>query len=94
MIERRRPERLALIHFGVAEDVVEHLARTREQLDRWAERVRSGMSEDEFVAACRADLIEAKNPDDPDVWEKAAPLWQSYLGLRRYWDKRAQAVPA
>src|SRR5947199_8263836 len=56
VIERRRPERLALIHFGVAEDVVEHLARTREQLDRWAERVRSGMSEDEFVAACRADL--------------------------------------
>ncbi len=88
-IERRGPERLALIHFGVAEDPADHLARMREQLDRWAERVRSGMSEDEFVAACRADLLEAEDPDDPDVWEKAAPLWQSYLGLKRYWDKRA-----
>jgi phage terminase large subunit-like protein len=68
---------------------VEHLAGMREQLDRWAERVRSGMSKDEFVAACRADLLEAEDPDDPDVWEKAAPLWQSYLGLKRYWDKRA-----
>ncbi len=88
-IERRGPERFALIHFGVAEDTVEHLARMREQLDRWAERVRSGMTEDEFVAACRTDLLEAEDPDDPDVWEKAAPLWQSYLGLKRYWEQRA-----
>jgi glyoxylase-like metal-dependent hydrolase (beta-lactamase superfamily II) len=90
-IESRNPERLALIHFGVAEDPAEHVARTREQLGLWAERVRSGMSEDEFVAACRADLIEAEDPDDPAVWEQAAPLWQSYLGLKRYWDRRARA---
>ena len=88
-IERRAPERLALVHFGVAEDVREHLATMREQLRRWAERVRSGMSEEEFVAACRRDLAQAEGEDDTEVWEKAAPLWQSYLGLRRYWDKRA-----
>jgi hypothetical protein len=45
------------------------------------------MSEEEFVDACRRDLIEAEG-EDVDAWEKAAPLWQSYLGLERYWDKR------
>jgi hypothetical protein len=51
----------------------------------WAARVRDGASEDEFVAAARADLTA--DEDDVEPWEKAAPLWQSYAGLRRYWDK-------
>jgi glyoxylase-like metal-dependent hydrolase (beta-lactamase superfamily II) len=88
-IEARRPERLALVHFGVVEDPVEHLARLREHLDLWAARVRDGAGEEEFVAAARADL--AADEDDLEPWEKAAPLWQSYAGLRRYWDKREAA---
>jgi glyoxylase-like metal-dependent hydrolase (beta-lactamase superfamily II) len=88
-IEARRPERLALVHFGVVEDPGEHLARLRGQLDRWAARVRDGAGEEEFVAAARADL--AADEDDLEPWEKAAPLWQSYAGLRRYWDKREAA---
>jgi glyoxylase-like metal-dependent hydrolase (beta-lactamase superfamily II) len=91
-LERRSPERLALIHFGVAEDVSEHLALTREQLRRWAERVESGMSEEEFVRIARAELGE--RAEDADHWEKAGPLWQSYAGLRRYWDKRAETEAA
>jgi glyoxylase-like metal-dependent hydrolase (beta-lactamase superfamily II) len=89
-IEARAPERLALIHFGVVDEPGDHVARTREELERWSERVRSGMDEDEFVAACRHDLVEAEGEDEADLWEKAAPLWQSYQGLRRYWDKRAE----
>jgi glyoxylase-like metal-dependent hydrolase (beta-lactamase superfamily II) len=85
-IEARRPERLALIHFGIVEEPREHLDRLRAQLDLWAARVRDGASEDEFVAAARADL--AAEEDDLEPWELAAPLWQSYAGLRRYWDKR------
>ena len=54
-ISRRQPERLALIHFGVHDDVDVHLDRLGRELDGWAERVRGGMSEDEFVAAGRAD---------------------------------------
>jgi glyoxylase-like metal-dependent hydrolase (beta-lactamase superfamily II) len=88
-IEARRPERLALVHFGVVEDPGEHLARLREHLDLWAARVRDGAGEEEFVAAARADL--AADEDDLEPWEKAAPLWQSYAGLRRYWDKREAA---
>ena len=88
-IERRTPARLALIHFGVAADVAEHLALTREQLGRWAERVEGGVSEEEFVRIARDELSALS--EDPDHWEKAGPLWQSYAGLRRYWDKRAEA---
>lgn len=89
-IEARRPERLALVHFGVADDPAEHLDRLRAQLDLWASRVRDSASEEEFVAAARADLAAEENDLEP--WESAAPLWQSYAGLRRYWDKRSQAA--
>ncbi len=89
-LERRAPERLALIHFGVVEDPAEHLPRLREQLALWAERVRAGMSQDEFVAACRREL-EAEEDGTP-CYERAAPFWQSYLGLKRYWDKQREAA--
>jgi glyoxylase-like metal-dependent hydrolase (beta-lactamase superfamily II) len=90
-IERRSPERLALIHFGVVDDPAEHLPRLRAQLDLWAVRVRDGMTEDEFVAAARRDLEEADQGDAP-YYERAAPFWQSYAGLKRYWDKRREAA--
>jgi glyoxylase-like metal-dependent hydrolase (beta-lactamase superfamily II) len=89
-IEARRPARLALVHFGVVDEPEEHLAQLRGQLDLWAARVRDGASEEEFVAAARADL--AADESDVDAWEKAAPLWQSYAGLRRYWEKRRDAA--
>jgi len=82
-IRRRRPDRLALIHFGVHEDVESHLDRLDEELDRWAERVGGGMSEQEFVATARADA-----GDEADFYDRVAPLWQSYLGMKRYWDSK------
>jgi glyoxylase-like metal-dependent hydrolase (beta-lactamase superfamily II) len=89
-IERRAPRRLALIHFGLFDDVEYHLPRVRQELREWAERVRGGMSEDEFVEAARRDLRDTSEWDTP-YYERAAPFWQSYAGLRRYWDKRAGA---
>jgi glyoxylase-like metal-dependent hydrolase (beta-lactamase superfamily II) len=83
-IERRRPERLALIHFGVAEDVERHLGELRERLATWAERVERGAGEDEFVAAAKADLPAA----DAESYDRAMPFWQSYAGLARYWEQR------
>jgi hypothetical protein len=62
----------------------------REALDLWAEWVGEGMEEDEFVANAHAELEAAEGPN-ADVYELAAPLWQSYAGLRRYWDKRGAA---
>jgi glyoxylase-like metal-dependent hydrolase (beta-lactamase superfamily II) len=84
-IERRAPERLALIHFGFADDVSRHLAELRARLDTWSGRVEEGMSEEDFVAAAKADLP----PDEADGYDRAMPFWQSYQGLKRYWDTRA-----
>ena len=83
-IERRAPERLALIHFGAADDVSRHLAELRGRLDAWSRRVEEGADETAFVAAARADLPD----DEADLYERAMPFWQSYAGLRRYWDTR------
>jgi glyoxylase-like metal-dependent hydrolase (beta-lactamase superfamily II) len=83
-IEARGPERLALIHFGVAEDVGRHLAELRGRLRDWARRVRDGASEEEFAAQAAADL-----GPDREAYEQAMPFWQSYAGLKRYWEKRA-----
>ena len=87
-IERRGPERLALIHFGVADDPGRHLAELRDHLANWAARVEKGMPEDEFVEAARAEVPANEAP----VYERAMPIWQSYAGLRRYWEKRRTAV--
>ena len=83
-LEARRPERLALIHFGVAEDVERHLAELRRRLREWAARVRDGASEHEFETAAAADL-----GGDRPAYEQAMPFWQSYAGLKRYWEKHA-----
>jgi glyoxylase-like metal-dependent hydrolase (beta-lactamase superfamily II) len=85
-LERRGPDRMALIHFGVVEQPRDHLRRLRRQLRIWGQRVRQGMGEDEFVDAARADLEE--DIGEAGYYERAAPLWQSYRGLRRYWDKQ------
>ena len=45
------------------------------------------MDEDEFVEAARADLEDEDG--EASYYERAAPLWQSFRGLRRYWDKAA-----
>jgi hypothetical protein len=45
------------------------------------------MDEGEFVEAAKADLEE--DIGEAGYYERAAPLWQSYRGLRRYWDKAA-----
>jgi glyoxylase-like metal-dependent hydrolase (beta-lactamase superfamily II) len=93
-IERRAPERLALIHFAVAEDVADHLATTRSQIALWTERVGSGMSRDEFVALGRAELLAEDGPVASDAYEKGSSFSQSWEGLERYWRKRREPAPA
>ena len=88
-IERRRPARLALTHFGLADDVDAHLPRMREELARAAERVRNGMTMEEFADACRADVL-ASDEGDVAYYERAGPVWQTDLGLQRYWQKEAE----
>jgi glyoxylase-like metal-dependent hydrolase (beta-lactamase superfamily II) len=85
-IERRAPARLALIHFGVADDPERHLGELRERLPQWVDRVATGATEEEFTEAVREDLIEARA--DLGAYEQAMPFWQSFAGLKRYVEKR------
>ncbi len=84
-IRSRSPERLALIHFGVHDDVEAHLDRLDTELDRWAARVRDGMSQEEFVEAALADAGA-----DAESYDRVAPFWQSWHGMKRYWETRAE----
>ncbi|MCZ7590013.1 MAG: MBL fold metallo-hydrolase [Gaiella sp.] len=92
-IERRSPLRLALVHFGVFDDVERHLDALRATLRSWADRVGHGMDEPTFVAAARAD-VAASDPGEADAYDRAAPYWHCYLGLERYWRKRLEAIGA
>ena len=83
-IAARGPKRLALIHFGGFEDVERHLEELRRRLHEWAERVREGATEEQFAALAADDLAA-----DQAAYEQALPFWQSYAGLKRYWEKRA-----
>jgi glyoxylase-like metal-dependent hydrolase (beta-lactamase superfamily II) len=81
-LERRGAERLALIHFGVADDPQRHLADLRLELYDWSEFVLGGASEEEFVEYGRAELRDAG--EDTHTYDVAMPLWQSYRGLERW----------
>jgi glyoxylase-like metal-dependent hydrolase (beta-lactamase superfamily II) len=89
-IERRKPARLALIHFGIADDVDRHLAELRRRLRTVTELVGSGVSEEQFGDAVRAELAD-EGQAGVDLYERAMPFWQSYAGLRRFWQKRGQS---
>ena len=92
-IEERRPERLLLAHFGAADDPQYHLGELRSALRTWAERAREG-SEEEFVAAAEADVRAAADQATADLFQQAGPFWQSYAGLRRYWEKKEESAAA
>ena len=92
-IEQRVPARLALIHFGVFDDLQEHLAALRETLARWGERVEDGMDEDAFIAAARFDATQT-DPELVDEYGRAGPYWHHYRGIERYWRKRREAAAA
>ncbi len=83
-IERRNPDELALIHFGIARNAKEHLEQLRTRLDEWANRVAAGATEEEFVAAAIDSPAAAE-------YDRAMPLWQSYAGLKRWAEKRRAA---
>ena len=90
-IDRREPERLALVHFGVADDPTRHLADLRLELWDWAEFVLGGAGEEEFIEYVRAELANAG--EDVTTYDVAMPLWQSYRGLARWAEKQREDLP-
>jgi glyoxylase-like metal-dependent hydrolase (beta-lactamase superfamily II) len=84
-IQRRGPARLALVHFGVADDAGRHVDELRRRLHEWV--ALEGVTEAEFAETASADVGSGL-----DEYERAMPFWQSYAGLKRYWDKRELAA--
>jgi glyoxylase-like metal-dependent hydrolase (beta-lactamase superfamily II) len=81
-IERRRPERLALIHFGVATEPGAHLDELRRRLVEWVRLVQSGVTQEQFSESVRNEVTATA--DNVELYERAMPFWQSYAGLERY----------
>jgi glyoxylase-like metal-dependent hydrolase (beta-lactamase superfamily II) len=88
-IERRRPEHLALIHFGVTSDPELQLAELRTRLTEWVRRIQTGATEEEFGESVRNDLIATGS--DSATYARAMPFWQSYAGLMRYSERHGTA---
>jgi glyoxylase-like metal-dependent hydrolase (beta-lactamase superfamily II) len=87
------PRRLAITHFGAYDDMDAQLSEVSERLDRWAGRVREE-DRDAFMARVEAEIEAAADPGIHPAYTQAAPPEQVYMGLERYWRKRAEAPPA
>jgi glyoxylase-like metal-dependent hydrolase (beta-lactamase superfamily II) len=87
-----RPERLAMTHFGAAENVDAHLDELERRLEAWAALARAS-ERDEFIASIRKEIAAAgTSPDIAAAYEEAAPADQLFAGLERYWRKREAPV--
>jgi glyoxylase-like metal-dependent hydrolase (beta-lactamase superfamily II) len=88
-----RPRTLCLTHFGPVTDVVEQLHRVRAALLGAADAARLE-GEERFVAALEDGVREATDPHTLERFEQAAPPNQLYMGLARYWRKKAEGAAA
>jgi glyoxylase-like metal-dependent hydrolase (beta-lactamase superfamily II) len=86
-INRREPDRLALIHFGVVDEPEPHLDDLRARIHAWTALVADGATEEGWIAQTSGERDRSSR--HPDLVERAMPLWQSYAGIQRYVDKTA-----
>jgi glyoxylase-like metal-dependent hydrolase (beta-lactamase superfamily II) len=87
LISAWRPDRLGITHFGPIEEPGVHIAELTARLERWAELARAHDRE-AWLSAVKEELRGATSAADLEAVQQAAPVDQSYAGLRRYWDKR------
>jgi glyoxylase-like metal-dependent hydrolase (beta-lactamase superfamily II) len=90
LIAAWQPQRLAITHFGITEDVPGQLGELGARLDDWAALARDG-TEDQFIATIQGQIHQAAGDELARAYQQAAPADQLYAGLRRYWQKREQA---
>jgi glyoxylase-like metal-dependent hydrolase (beta-lactamase superfamily II) len=84
-----QPDRLAVTHFGVYEDVGAQLEELSGRLDEWAARVLE-QDQDSFISGIQAEIAERAAPEIHGAYTQAAPPEQLYQGLERYWRKRTE----
>jgi len=83
------PQTLRLTHFGQATEVTDHVHRMRAALMDSAERARM-KDEETFIARLEDQLMDATDLATVECFEQAAPPNQLYMGLERYWRKKAE----
>jgi glyoxylase-like metal-dependent hydrolase (beta-lactamase superfamily II) len=96
-ILERRPARLFLTHFGYADNPAAHIAEFRERLHHWAQvaaeclRVApdDAAALEMFVAKSHREMQERLGDTEAEHHTFTAGLNLSFLGLARYWRKRA-----
>jgi glyoxylase-like metal-dependent hydrolase (beta-lactamase superfamily II) len=82
------PERLAIAHYGVIEDVPRHMATLADRLEIWLERL--DLSEDDFAASVQQDRREHAHPAPPaDFWDYASVERWCHAGLRLWRERSA-----
>jgi glyoxylase-like metal-dependent hydrolase (beta-lactamase superfamily II) len=84
------PARLCMTHFGETDDAAGQIQLVREWLARWGGRARD-LDRDEWIEGMRAE-IRASGGEVAERFERAAPAEQLWLGLERYWRKRAEST--
>jgi glyoxylase-like metal-dependent hydrolase (beta-lactamase superfamily II) len=82
------PQTLRLTHFGMVTQVADHLHRMRTALVEQADRARQ-RDEERFIALMEQELLDATDLATVECFEQAAPPNQLYMGLERYWRKKA-----
>ncbi len=87
------PAALCLTHFGRVTDVEDQLHRVRTSLLDSADRARSE-GEGEFIRHLDEAAREATDEVAAQRLRQAAPTDQLYMGLERYWRKRAEKESA
>jgi glyoxylase-like metal-dependent hydrolase (beta-lactamase superfamily II) len=88
-LEEWSPERLCLTHFGESDDPGGQIERVRTWLSRWGGRARE-LEREAWIEGLRADQREEAGDEVAERLQRAAPPDQLWLGLERYWRKRAQ----
>jgi glyoxylase-like metal-dependent hydrolase (beta-lactamase superfamily II) len=92
-IDAFEPQRLCLTHFGFVDDVAGQLDAVRSTLPRWA-ALAAESGQERFVAEIEDTLRANADPDTAKAFIQAAPPDQLYLGLARYWAKKAEKETA
>jgi glyoxylase-like metal-dependent hydrolase (beta-lactamase superfamily II) len=82
VIEGWRPCSLATTHFGAYDDVAEHLADLRKQLEA-EEAMARDLDEPAFTSLVRARVADSQ-ASERAAYEQAMPPEQSFHGLARY----------
>jgi glyoxylase-like metal-dependent hydrolase (beta-lactamase superfamily II) len=88
LIASWNPRSLGLTHFGPGTGVEEQLHRMRTALTGSADAARAG-DEEQFVRGLDAEAHAQTDPETVVRLFQAAPPEQLFLGLERYWRKKA-----